>query len=239
MEEVNKIDGQINVEIEQASAEINQTNVLGIADKKCILQIYQMLYDVDKIFKLNQIPYWIDGGTLLGSLRHGGLIPWDDDADIDTDIGYANKIYSLKEEFNKYGYDIVKHWVGFKIFRIDGAVVKKYNYKYPYLDIFLTRVNRKGQTAFYSKHASRRDFGNCLFHRSEVYPLKRYKFGEIELFGPNNPYPYLNKLYGGDWNNIAYKWYDHKNEKAIKRLRVELTDEDRKPAEPTGPINKW
>ncbi|MBS6642251.1 MAG: LicD family protein [Clostridiaceae bacterium] len=42
----------------------------------------EMLIEVDRICKKCGIHYCISAGTLLGAIRHGGFIPWDDDADV-------------------------------------------------------------------------------------------------------------------------------------------------------------
>ena len=42
----------------------------------------EILDYINTTLKGEQIPYWLAYGTLLGSIRHKGYIPWDDDIDI-------------------------------------------------------------------------------------------------------------------------------------------------------------
>jgi len=56
------------------------TNEYGL--EKLQKELLEILIDIDKVCRENDIKYSLFGGTLLGAVRHKGFIPWDDDVDI-------------------------------------------------------------------------------------------------------------------------------------------------------------
>ena len=70
----------------------------------------ELLTEVDRICKKCGIRYNIIAGTLLGAVRHGGYIPWDDDADVALLRSEYEKFRSAcKTELDKTKYYFQDH----------------------------------------------------------------------------------------------------------------------------------
>lgn len=57
--------------------------------------ILHVLREVVRVLDELKIPYYMQGGTMLGAIRHGGFIPWDDDVDLGIPRGDYDRM--LKE----------------------------------------------------------------------------------------------------------------------------------------------
>ena len=55
-----------------------------------------------EVCKQHNLTFWVDGGTLLGAIRHNGFIPWDDDLDVVMPRKDYNKLMEISTwVFNK------------------------------------------------------------------------------------------------------------------------------------------
>lgn len=113
------------------------------------LRMLEILKYVDGICRENNINYWLSSGTCLGAVRHGGFIPWDDDADIEMlreDYLKLEKILQKETEYDFQTWRTDPYYMHpFAKLRDKKSKINEYeygldvNYKYRgvYIDIFL------------------------------------------------------------------------------------------------------
>ena len=99
--------------------------------------ILSMIADLDQYFQKHDIHYYLGGGSALGSIRHQGFIPWDEDMDINmlsadidklanlfkTDSYLSEKYYFCENDYD-HEFD-----VNFARIKLKGTSFKEYLYK--------------------------------------------------------------------------------------------------------------
>jgi len=169
----------------------------SILDIEDVNILYHLFYIITYELKKNNIKYIILGGTLLGSIRHRGLIPWDDDVDIGIIDKTDEEIYILLNNIlNKYGLIIKKS--------IRGTLVKVQSPKSNRINIDLFPLIKQNNIYKFLPPYDK-IYKNEWFYENELYPIKQYKFGKLQVYGPNKAINYLNRAYP-NWENINEKW---------------------------------
>lgn len=85
-----------------------QFNPEGSILRNAQVRMLEVLKLFDSFCCDNNLVYWIDSGTLLGAVRHGGFIPWDDDIDVCMPRFSFKKLKRIAKKNNYYiGNDVV------------------------------------------------------------------------------------------------------------------------------------
>lgn len=125
--------------------------------RKLQLTQVEILKDIDEFCAENDIPYSIAFGTVLGAVRHGGFIPWDDDVDI----------CMLREDYNRF----ISLWKD-----NDKYLLQNHSTNPDFTQTF-TKI-RKRNTAFVQDTDIGKDFHKGIF--VDVFPFDRVAEGKIK-----------------------------------------------------------
>jgi len=93
---------------------------IPLNDQKRIMT--DILKYFDSICRKNNIKYSLIGGSMIGAIRHKGIIPWDDDIDVILDKENYQKIINILSKDNNEKYKLLKY-----------GTTKDYYFPYPKL----------------------------------------------------------------------------------------------------------
>ena len=178
------------------------------------------LRDADEILTSEGVDYCLMFGTLLGLLRHGDFIPWDDDLDI---IIFDIKKFEEKclKKFEEKGYVVLqdirlmrrripflktKKRCGYRIYSDDGSVIPGVSWKFPWLGIWEPNFKSGSMTL------PPEEF---VYNESDFFPLKRRPFKGFLVSIPKNSEQILNHYFGtDDWMDYCIpSTLDHRHYK--------------------------
>ena len=175
--------------------------------------LYKLFYEVSQLFEKNGIVYWITAGTFLGAVRSGGIIKWDDDIDIMIPLEYREKLYKLFKNNNT-----LRIYNGNKYC---DKILYRNNDKL-FIDIFYgnTTLHNGKIVIEYNNFLCIYKWPNEYFHLDELFPLRKYKFGAYEVFGPNKYVKFMERNFSKNWNKEAV--ISHSHSKKVKKKIVTM-----------------
>lgn len=192
-----------------------KTTRYPLITEKRIQNLYDLLHRFQQYCKDHKIDYRAIAGTYLGAVRHRGIIPWDDDAD----VGVMSNDYDLLKSHqhqqilrDQYGLLLWVQTGSFnliKLFRKEDGIDKgKFGHTLPVMDVFCMEPATVKNEAIiqYKEPVARRLWPNEWFTESEWHNSPAwYSFGPLTVPGAANYETVCDRMWGKNWRTPNVK----------------------------------
>lgn len=175
--------------------------IIDEADKLLLTKTVQAFSEA---LDAENITYFMYGGALIGSYRHHGIIPWDDDVDVLLNATDKSKAkLALRKMYPEYGL-YSPEGIQWKFYYAKSDYLPNHSFRWPYVDIFFFQENA---THIWDELPK---YSNFIFLKSKVFPLQRRPYNNLSLPAPCDPLHSIRQY--GDMSNCAASTYTHKYE---------------------------
>lgn len=154
--------------------------------------LYKVLFAIGRSLQNRNLSYWAIGGTLLGGVRHQGIIPWDDDIDIAI---WLSDVQAVKAAI-EHDLDTLVEWKS----EFRSYTVTYRNKAGVVIDIFpMTIID--GVAQFANIHA-RNKWNQEFLEPYEYGVLRHVPFGKGTIPMIEKPCSYLDRVYP-NWDRVG------------------------------------
>lgn len=165
-------------------------------------QVRNILSILSSIASKQGIDLELSYGSLLGHIRHSGIMPWDDDVDLaisNTDIKVFLNLVMLDESllFDEFVYAEtgIKYY---KFWLPDGAGIAGHKHTFPFVDIWIYTIGDDKWVDF---------SGSVKFPIERYFPTHKIVFEGADFGIPKDPLLCLDSLYSNWRSEIqVYPW---------------------------------
>lgn len=166
------------------------------------------------------ITYFLYEGTLVGSWRHHGLVPWDDDVDIAVDFTRQTELRQALNTLKPKFQFTERQRVSWKFYAESAGAISAQPWRWPFVDI-----------CFFDEsptHVFEHDldmFPEFVFPKEWIFPTVLRPFGRLMLAAPRRTRNVLDLTYNLDECVISH--YSHRTEMGKDESEVDsvLCDE--------------
>ena len=164
----------------------------------CQARVFEVLREVSQALTSARVPWFAFWGTFLGAVRHGGLIPWDRDADLvvlEADRGRALVALAPLTEARRDGSARALRHTGTgasEVVRVQASATNQVG-----VDVEFWREDKDALVHGEGRVETR-------LRRAEVYPWVARRFGPFWLPTPLSLAP-LHALYGPDCLELGFR----------------------------------
>jgi len=113
-------------------------NTWDLESKNIAKAIMCIMGQIGRDFDIDLI---LQGGSHLGYIRHGGIMPWDDDIDIGIEERHIEKFIELLSSYSnlriKKFIESTTNAIYYKIWDINGKPIDYYEWTFPFIDLWL------------------------------------------------------------------------------------------------------
>lgn len=209
------VTANINASIDTQRAESIVSTIprnLSFFDVKKLKKLDILLRLFNDVCVKEKISFMLYGGSLLGSYRHHGKIPWDDDVDVLVGSKFKKRLRQILEtesdwsNFLSVQTNTLSQW----------KVYRKADDHWPFIDVFFYDEN---QTHLWDTAPQYQ--GRFVYHKKDVFPFKFRLFNGLCMPVPKNIRVILEQNYDVDrCQSPSFNHFTNSRIPSMRRLNL-------------------